>query len=359
MKPYDIIIAGGGPAGTSAAITAARAGVRVLLLERGQFPRHRVCGEFVSAESHDLLRNLLRRDCGLLAAAPSVTHARFFSDGRMLQLALPDPGVSISRYQLDWALWKEAEVAGVECRSSLAANEVVEHAVGFSIATADGRFNGKIFLNASGRWSNLTQPALKPDAPRWIGLKAHFRGECAPPSVDLYFFEGGYCGVQPVGDGLVNASCMVRADVACSLEEVFAANHDLWLRSRAWERETEVVTTSPLVFHDPKPTSGNVLNIGDSAAFIDPFVGDGISLALRSGTLAAESAVAVAQGKATLSEAVERYATAYRSRFATAYDSASLVRRVIASSPRMRKLAMAAMKTPGLGEFLIRRTRGA
>jgi flavin-dependent dehydrogenase len=56
---YDLIVVGGGPAGTSAAITCARHGARVLLLERGQFPRHKVCGEFVSAESLELLSDLL------------------------------------------------------------------------------------------------------------------------------------------------------------------------------------------------------------------------------------------------------------------------------------------------------------
>ena len=56
---YDLAIIGGGPAGTSAAISAARQGARVLLLERGRFPRHKVCGEFVSAESLTLLKDLL------------------------------------------------------------------------------------------------------------------------------------------------------------------------------------------------------------------------------------------------------------------------------------------------------------
>ena len=56
---FDLAIIGGGPAGASAAITAARLGARVALLEAGEFPRHKVCGEFVSAESLDILRDLL------------------------------------------------------------------------------------------------------------------------------------------------------------------------------------------------------------------------------------------------------------------------------------------------------------
>ena len=80
MAHYDLIIIGGGPAGTSAAITAARSGAKVLLLERSRFPRHKVCGEFVSAESLELLANLLNRDDGvLLKEAILISKARVFS----------------------------------------------------------------------------------------------------------------------------------------------------------------------------------------------------------------------------------------------------------------------------------------
>ncbi len=82
---YDLIIIGGGPAGTSAAISAARAGARVLLLERGRFPRHKVCGEFVSAESLSLLNELLDHEhTVLLRDAVRIPRARLFLDGRTL-----------------------------------------------------------------------------------------------------------------------------------------------------------------------------------------------------------------------------------------------------------------------------------
>src|SRR5277367_30082 len=95
---YDLVVIGGGPAGTSAAITAARAGARVLLLERGRFPRHKVCGEFVSAESLDLLANLLDSDSKtLLSDAVRIAKARIFLDGHMLQTVTDRPAASIAR----------------------------------------------------------------------------------------------------------------------------------------------------------------------------------------------------------------------------------------------------------------------
>src|SRR5882724_13604913 len=107
--PHDLTIVGGGPAGTSAAISAARQGATVLLLERGRFPRHKVCGEFVSAESLNLLADLL--DSGhaaLLRDAIRIPRARLFVDGRTLRTTVDPPAASIARVDLDAALWHSA-----------------------------------------------------------------------------------------------------------------------------------------------------------------------------------------------------------------------------------------------------------
>jgi len=82
---YDLIVIGGGPAGAAAAIVAGGNGRRVLLLERGKFPRHKVCGEFVSAESLGLLKTLLdSQQSGLLRDAVSTSlghgHRQFLTD---------------------------------------------------------------------------------------------------------------------------------------------------------------------------------------------------------------------------------------------------------------------------------------
>src|ERR1700730_6776774 len=98
---FDLIVVGGGPAGCAAAIGAARTGASVLLLERGRFPRHKVCGEFVSAESLDLLQNLLapahRR---LISHAPRIAYGRIFVDGAELSTEISPPAASIPRFDL-------------------------------------------------------------------------------------------------------------------------------------------------------------------------------------------------------------------------------------------------------------------
>src|SRR5215813_13748627 len=111
---YDLIVVGGGPAGSAAAITAARHGARVLLLERGRFPRHKVCGEFVSAESLHVLSELLCPEKqALLTEALRISQARIFVDGKILAAPVDPPAASIARLELDAALWQSAEQAGV------------------------------------------------------------------------------------------------------------------------------------------------------------------------------------------------------------------------------------------------------
>jgi menaquinone-9 beta-reductase len=284
---YDFVVIGGGPAGCSAAISAARAGRRVLLLERGRFPRHKVCGEFISPEATGLLRDLLGPSAdALLAAAPRVAHARLFIDGRTLDAPLPEPALSIPRFRLDEALWNAALAAGADCRLETQADDI-SRSEDFEVAAGDVRVSAAVVVNASGRWSNLSRTSLPAGAPRWLGLKAHFREAQPPLSCDLYFFGGGYCGVQPIGDHAVNACAMVRSDVASSLDQVFAGHPDLWRRSRDWEPLIEPVSTAPLVFREPQPLgSSGVMNAGDAAGFIDPFAGDGIAIALRCGEMA-------------------------------------------------------------------------
>jgi len=98
--PFDLAVIGGGPAGTSAAITAARSGARVLLLEAIEFPRHKVCGEFISAESLGVLADLLRdlpAGQAFLKSAPKLGRARLFLGNRRLEAPVSPAGVSISR----------------------------------------------------------------------------------------------------------------------------------------------------------------------------------------------------------------------------------------------------------------------
>ncbi len=350
---YDLIIAGAGPAGSACAITAARAGARVLLLEKDLFPRHKVCGEFVSSESLELLRELVGKKS--LSSNTLVNAARFFIDGKCLSLPVAPPAQSIPRYAMDAALFQAAREAGVVALEEAVVLKVkTGHA--FSVETAEKRFFGKAVVNATGRWSKLRQFEVA-GKEKWLGLKAHFAETSAPSSVDLYFFSGGYCGVTPVDENSVNACAMVRADVARSMDEVFAQEPELRRRSKKWQPLFPAVTTSPLYFREPETAADGMMLAGDAAGFIDPFAGDGISLALQSGVLAGKTILPFLAGKYAWEQALHEYQSAYRRRFVPAFRNAARLRSAIAAPRWARNTAFALASMPGVGRMLMRTTR--
>jgi flavin-dependent dehydrogenase len=353
---FDLVVIGGGPAGSAAAITAARKGHRVALLERGSFPRHKVCGEFVSAESLTMLNNLLDSSHVLEAQHPRISSARIFIDGKVRSLRINPSAASIPRFEMDAALWQAAKYAGVVAIETAIVRDISGDGP-FRVSAADADYVSRAVINASGRWSNVGG-AMKPSLDAKLGVKAHFREPTPTASVDLYFFEGGYCGVQPIGGDTINVSAMVSPATAKTLDNVFRLNSALLERSRSWSAITEQVSTYPLIFHGPSPidVERNILNAGDAAAFIDPFVGDGISMALHSGTLAADSVSAFLKGECTLWEAALSYRQDYDAGLLPAFRNAAKIRKLI-DSPAFRTIAMQLIKIPALSRLAIRSTR--
>jgi menaquinone-9 beta-reductase len=352
---YDLIIIGGGPAGAAAAITAARNGARVLILEQNRFPRHKVCGEFVSAESLALLKSLLP-DTRLIDQAPRISTARIFLDGRQLHAPVHPSAASISRFDLDLALWRAAEQAGSDARQQTSVQRLSGNGP-FLVETAGAAFEARSVINASGRWSTLS-PRLPCAPKKWLGVKAHFHELSSPFSVDLYFFNGGYCGVQPIAPDRINVSAMVRTDAATTLPAILSLHPALEARSRRWQLATEPVTTSPLFFRRPEPLRDNMLMAGDAAGFVDPFVGDGIALALRTGAAAAQCLLPFWRGETSLPSAGLAYQRMYEQHFLSIFNNAARYRRLLSLPGPLRAPFVRLLAHTGLPAFVVRSTRG-
>ncbi len=355
---FDLAIVGGGPAGTAAAIIAARSGVSVGLFDLSDFPRQKVCGEFVSAESLELLRDLLRdhpEAAKLLQAAPVISRARIFLSGHSLETGIHPSALSIPRYALDLLLWESARNAGVSVHSKCEVLSI-EGSNPFVLTTAEAEVSAKAVVVCAGRWSRFTRTEIPP-GPKWIGLKAHYRERNPSQSTDLYFFENGYCGVQPVGIEVVNVCAMVRSDTATSLPEIFGLSTPLARRAEGWGPLMAEVSTAPLIYRTPRPVRDNILLAGDAAGFIDPFAGDGISLALRTGQTAARCLQPFLGGGASLAVALRNYETLYEDQFAPLIAAASRVRGLLSWPELGRYFAVQVLRLPGVLPYVIRKTR--
>ncbi len=158
--------------------------------------------------------------------------------------------------------------------------------------------------------------------------------------------------------GRINLCAMVRADTASTLLDVFWLHPQLRERSRDWQPLSDPVTTAPLFFRPPRPAEQNVLMVGDSAGFVDPFVGDGISLALRSGALAAKSLAPCFSEKISVAKAADVYRKSYEQTLLPVFRASSTIRKLLALPRFLRgPLISLLQSSPRFTRYLVQRTR--
>lgn len=375
----DLCIIGGGPAGTVAALEACRHGLSVTLFERDRFPRDKVCGEFLSAESLPLLEEEIPK---VLAMSSIIRRSEFISPrGGVYSFLLPQRGRGLSRRLLDEALW-QAAAAGARGREGEAIRGLrkLESCMGgdrgWEIESSTGMSTrARAVIIACGRWWNLKgfpSPARRGKANglgMWLGAKAHFEAVAPRDAVEMYFFSGGYCGLAPIEAGLYNACCLVHRSLARDLGACGLVDFARWLRAvarhpalevrlRGATQVSETLATAPLCLERRGAEHDGALLAGDAAGFLDPFTGDGISMALHSGRLAAEDvASAWVEGVGPCNH--RETAGDYRHRLGRAvrrsYWVAGLLRALVCAPSAVQESVATAL--PWLGKRLLQATR--
>jgi 2-polyprenyl-6-methoxyphenol hydroxylase-like FAD-dependent oxidoreductase len=294
----------------------------------------------------------------LLDEAPVIDRTRLFFGSRVVESPVVPAALSITRYDLDAQLWSAAQAAGATTLSNCEVTGISGDGP-FQLQTSLGAMTAKAIVIAAGRWSQFTPDRTMPPGPKWMGVKGHFREAIPNSSTDLYFFAEGYCGVQSVAKDVVNACAMVRSDRATSIEQVLALHPKLSARAANWTPMMQPISTAPLIYRRPQPVRENVLFAGDAAAFMDPFVGDGVSIALRGGRVAATCICQFLSGELTLRQSAERYTSEYSRRFAPLLSAASHMRSLFSLPETAKAVAFELLRLPGVMPFVIRKTRQA
>ena len=213
---YDVIVVGAGLGGSAAAIHLVSRGHNVLLLEKHFYPVHKLCGEFLSNESHDYLLRLGVLEAVLSSGVQRVTESIMTTPGgQRFTMRLRKPGMGISRFSLDHMLMVRAVAAGVKVRQGLGVKDIQgDLDSGFVVSTDGGEFQSRFVIGAYGKRSKLDRKLGRSflDSTRpYVGFKAHFEGGTDTEAVELHAFQGGYCGLCPLGHNVVNA-CWIGSD---------------------------------------------------------------------------------------------------------------------------------------------------
>ncbi len=289
---WDVAIVGSGPAGASCAAFCAAAGLRVLVLERAVFPREKVCGDCLNPTCWPVLERL-----GVAAEVRAAPQGKLRSvdfiavDGRRVSAPLPageNAEIAVRRSVLDDLLRRRAGSLGADVREGETLLSVQREGETWSLATKSSIEQARMLVAADGRNSTVAQLCdLMPRKGRdRVALQTHI-----PISRDfgdrvvLQLLREGYSGQAPVGEGLLNL-CLVSRP------------HDLPAIKRWAEKQFAIPaahdwrTIAPLARAPLPPTAPGLFLVGDAARVVEPFTGEGIYYALRSGELAAEAIVA-------------------------------------------------------------------
>jgi flavin-dependent dehydrogenase len=379
---WDVLIIGGGPAGCSAAVTLAGAGVKTLVCEAGTFPRSKVCGEFLSPECTQLLTRLglgtLLRDSG---AHPIEAVQLTAPGGAAWTAALPGAAWGLSRRALDDGLAQRALQQGAALRQATTA-------VGLSGGLARGfevdlrttrgkteRVRARAVVAAYGKRSALDRIWARDFFHRphaFVGLKAHFRGPSLSNRVVLHSFAGGYCGLAEVEAGRANVSLLVDERTfrgRCSGQPAGPAAFVDWMRrqnshlddwlARAEPVEEKWLSIGQVSFGAKHAVLGDVLMAGDAAGLMAPLAGDGIAMALQSGLMAGGQCLDFLAGRMAPARLRGRYAAAWRGEFSGRLILARMLQAFMLR-PRLFAGALGLLTAfPQLGRHLILSTRSA
>ena len=384
---FDVAIAGAGPAGTSAAIQLALMGARVLLIEEKKFPRAKLCGEFISPECLSHFKRLGVMDQMNAAGGVAVSETVFYSR-RGNSVAVPSEwfitggkALGLSRSEMDYQLLQRAKSAGVVVLEETHASRLIcegQEVRGVRVKTGEATrdYEALVTIDATGRTRALARHLDPPRAKQrkhanaLVAFKAHLENaRVAAGTCEIYFYKRGYGGLSGVEGGVSNLCFIVAAndvrrygsDPELVLREVVLRN------SRAAYTLAEATTSSPWLSVSLEgfgrqtlaPAAG-LLTVGDAAAFIDPFTGSGMLMALENGQLAAETVarnLAVLRRGSGFESLVNDYRGEYRRRFASRLRVSGLLRRA-AFVPYLAEAAILLFGTSsGLRQRLAQATR--
>lgn len=364
----EVLIIGGGLAGLTSAIHLTKMGCKVIVIEKNSYPKHKVCGEYISNEVLPYF-DWLHVDIESLNPTHISTLQFSSESGRTIETQLPLGGFGISRYTLDHALYLKALSQTCEIIDDQV-NEVIFKDDYFEVHLASGKtLTSKVVLGGFGKRSNLdlkmNRDFLKNKSP-WLAVKSHYEGEFENNVVGLHNFKGGYCGVSKVENHLLNICYLTNfksfkkyKNIEEFQEKVVSQNPHL---KKILEHSTSVfekpLTISQICFDKKENVEDHILMMGDTAGLIHPLCGNGMAMAIHSAKLASEQTLDFFSGKTSRQEMEKNYSANWNKNFKQRLWYGRILGSILEHSKLSEVLTNLITHLPFLLPIIIRKTHG-
>jgi flavin-dependent dehydrogenase len=365
----DVIIIGGGLAGLTSAIHLSKFGLKVILIEKNEYPKHKVCGEYISNEVLPYFKGLGLEISDL---EPSVISKLEFSTvkGKIISGDLPLGGFGISRYELDYYLSKKAILNGCQIIQDIVIDiQFLDDE--FNISTSNNlEFKSRIVLGAFGKRSNIDQKLNRnfflKNSP-WLAVKAHYYGEFPNYLVGLHNFKGGYCGVSKVESNVINVCYL--ADYESFKEYKNIEEFQLQVICKNPQLKTifencklifeKPLTISQISFHKKNTVENHILMIGDTAGLIHPLCGNGMAMAIHSAKIASELVIDFLEQKISTRQVFEeKYSQVWNENFKSRLATGRFLSKILQKEKLAAVLIQLLVIFPSLLPKIIKKTHG-
>ena len=364
-----ILIIGGGLAGLTAAIHLSKLGHLVTIVEKNGYPKHKVCGEYISNEVVDYF-SWLGLD-PILAKSQSISQFRLEIDtSNFCEVRLPLGGFGISRYLLDDLLYQKAKSQNCSFIHETVSDIIFSNNK-FKVVLSSGlEIETPIAIGSFGKRStidvNLKRNFIQKKS-HWMAIKGHFKGQFSNDLVGLYPFNGGYCGVSKVENNLINICYIVQTKVFKKYKNIPDFEFHTLLKNEGLKAVLDnskavfktPLTISQISFDDKKAVENHVLMIGDAAGLIHPLCGNGMAMAIHSAKIASEL-VHNALQEAIFSR--EKLEINYQDKWNETFKNRLKMGRNLSSlllNPYLTKITMKMVaRFPTLFKYIIKKTHG-
>lgn len=365
----DVVIIGGGLAGLCSAIHLSKFGVKVVLIEKNGYPKHKVCGEYVSNEVLPYLK-YLDIDVFDLGAKKIENFQLSTPNGQSVSCKLPLGGFGISRFCFDAALAKKVKENQVELLHDIVEDVQFSNDEFQVITKNKNTFTAKFVIGSFGKRSNLdiklNRQFIKNKSP-YLAVKIHVEGAFPNDTVALHNFEGGYCGVSKVENNAINLCYITDYKAFQKFKNIDDFQENVLFKNKRLERifkNTTPIFDAPLTisqisFEQKKPVENHIIMCGDTATLIHPLCGNGMSMAIRSAQIASKLIIKFVNSENLERVALEKqYLREWNSEFKTRLRTGRLIAKLFNQPKLSERLLFVLKRYPAILRYVIKQTHG-